>query len=152
MKNKLTSPQQHFIIRRLACYHSPSEIVDAFASEFGIPVTSQQVLGFDPTLQPSTGKRKPQWIELFQLTRAAFINDVSCSQPIHRLMQLERIYWAAYRLGNDVVAMQALEQAAKEGGQSCQPQKPVGSLGGAVPVVASLEDWKRLRPCVPRSD
>jgi hypothetical protein len=155
MKNKLTTQQQHFIIKRLACYYSPSEIIEAFASEFGITLTSQQVQYFDPTLQESRGKLKLQWIELFEQSRAHCIKELSripVSHRVYRLMQLDRICRTAYRAKNYVVAMQALELAAKECGGFYEPAKPVGTSGVKVAVVASLDNWQSQRSTETKPD
>jgi hypothetical protein len=153
MKKKLTTEHQQFIIIQLARFCSPSEVMEMLLDQFGVKVSRQQVSHYDPTTKQSRGTLKPEWIELFDETRADFVNKISSvaiSHRTYRLMQLDRICRAAYRQGNYVVAMLALEQAAKECGGFYERNQSAGTIGGAVSGVVSLEDWKRLRGTLTR--
>jgi hypothetical protein len=77
MKNTLTNEHKHFIIIQLARFCSPSEIVAAMKSEFGVQVSRQQVSHYDPTVNQCKGKLKPEWIELFEQAHANFVKDIS---------------------------------------------------------------------------
>jgi hypothetical protein len=154
MKSKLTTQHKLAIIKQLACLQSPSEVVEALKSEFGVKLSKQQVSHYDPTVKQSRGKLKPEWIELFEQTRADFINEISrvpISHRTYRLMQLDRLYHSAFRAKNYVLAMKVLEQAAKECGGFYDSAKPVGTSSGADSGVVNLEEWKRLRGILTKS-
>jgi hypothetical protein len=148
MKKKLTHEHQVFIVQSLACFMTPTEVVEMLQANFGVKLSRQQVSYYDPTVKQSRGRLNPEWIELFEQTRADFVNEVSqvaISHRAYRLMQLDRICRTAYRQGNYVVAMKALEQAAKECGGFYESNKSAGTISQAVSGVVSLEEWKRLR-------
>jgi hypothetical protein len=148
MKKKLITEHQQFIIIQLARFFTPTEIMEMLQADFGVKISRAAVSHYDPTLQQSRGSLKPEFIELFEQTRADFINEVSqvaISHRAYRLRQLDRICRTAYQQGNYVLAMQALEQAAKECGGFYERNKSAGTISHAVSGVVSLEDWKRLR-------
>jgi hypothetical protein len=149
MKTRLTNQHKQFIVMQLACFCSPSEIVYALESEFGVTVSRQQVAHYDPTVKQSKGKLKPEWIELFDQTRAAFIGDTSkigISHLTYRLMVLDRMLRKAERQNNLWLALKILEQAAKECGGMYVSNRiaSITQSAKARPVVV-LEDWKRER-------
>ncbi|WP_042298974.1 DUF2280 domain-containing protein [Paraburkholderia kururiensis] len=107
-----------FIVRALACYDTPSQVAGAVKEEFGLVVSRQQVEAYDPNKAIGKGLSK-KWREVFQRTREAFLADISqvpIANAAVRLRRIERILVKAETSGNTVVALQALEQAAKEAG------------------------------------
>ena len=148
MKKKLSPEHQAFIVQSLACFMTPTEVVEMLQANYGVKITRAAVSHYDPTLQQSRGTLKPEFIELFEQRRTDFVNEVSkvaISHRAYRLMQLDRICRTACQQGNYVVAMKALEQAAKECGGFYERNKSAGTISSAVSGVVSLEDWKRQR-------
>lgn len=107
---------RRFIVQRLARFDSPSEVAVAVKEEYGLEVSRQRVAHYDPEHGRDVAE---EWIELHAATRAEFIRDVSrvgLAHQVVRLVALDQIYRRAVGKGNDVLALQVLEQAAKERG------------------------------------
>lgn len=115
---KLKENQKAFIVNRLACFETPSDVVKAVKEEYGIEMTRQRVQQYDPT--KSAGKDLSQkWRDLFEATRKRFIEDtteIAISHKAVRLARLQRMADKAEAKGNIPLAAQLLEQAAKEAG------------------------------------
>jgi hypothetical protein len=131
----LTDDVKAFIVQALACYDTPSQVVDAVKEEFGFVVTRPQVQAYDPTKKIGHSLSK-KWRDLFEETRKQFLDDAS-SIPIanqtFRLRALNRMYAKAERQGNVVVAAQIIEQAAKEvGGSFTNRRELTGKDGGPI--------------------
>lgn len=116
----LTSEVKTFITQALACFDSPSQVAEAVKKEFGITVTRQQCETHDPTKVASKGLGK-KWADLFNETRERFktgAEDIAIANRTYRLRVLGRIAVKAEDMRNYALAMQALEQAAKETGDA----------------------------------
>ena len=105
-----------FIVRGLARYESPSRVAEAVKTVFGIEVNRQQVFSYH-----ARGSRPPaeRWCELFEVTQAAFLADLSAigiAQKAVRLRMLERFANDAEARGQTIRAARFMEQAAKECG------------------------------------
>ena len=105
-----------FIVRGLARYETPSRVAAAVKTVFDIEVSRQQVFTYH-----ARGSRPPaeRWCELFEVTREAFLADlsaISIAQKAVRLRTLERFAQDAEERGNFTRAAGYLEQAAKEVG------------------------------------
>jgi hypothetical protein len=112
---KLTEEQKTFIVRRLACFRSPTEVCLDVEEEFGVQLTRDHVRTYNP-LQVQVSKK---WAVLFEATRKAFVEEVGQEGIAHqsfRLRELADLYRRAKNRKNDVLAAQLLEQAAKEAG------------------------------------
>ncbi|EHV5554576.1 DUF2280 domain-containing protein [Vibrio parahaemolyticus] len=109
-----------FIVQGLACYESPSFLVDTVKVEFGITITPQQVQLYDPT--KAAGKTLSQkWVELFNTTRKRFqevVSDIPIANKAYRLKVLDRMAVKAEAIKNYNLASQIIEQAAKECGDA----------------------------------
>ena len=109
-----------FIIQSLACYDTPSQVVEAVQKEFGINITRQQAESHDPT--KASGKTlAKKWIELFNATRERFLNEISdipIANKAYRLRVLQRMSINAENMKNIGMTAQLLEQAAKEVGEA----------------------------------
>ncbi|MCQ9090566.1 DUF2280 domain-containing protein [Vibrio alginolyticus] len=109
-----------FIVQGLACYESPSFLVDAVKVEFGITITPQQVQLYDPT--KAAGKALSQkWVDLFNVTRTHFqevISDIPIANKAYRLRVLDRMASKVEKMKNYNLAAQIIEQAAKECGDA----------------------------------
>ncbi|QTO19912.1 DUF2280 domain-containing protein [Burkholderia seminalis] len=115
---RLSDEAKSLIVRRLACYDTPKQVVDAVKEEFGIDVSRQQCAAYDPTKHAgrSLGEK---WRVVFEETRRSFLVDAAQVPIAHmsvRLRRIERILVEAEKRGNAVLVLQALEQAAKEMG------------------------------------
>jgi hypothetical protein len=134
----LSKAVQRFIVQQLACFESPSEVVEAVKAEFSVTVTRQAVEHYDPT-KGGEGKRlAKEHEELFQATRDRFtskIDALAISHKAYRLSQLGQIMRKAKLARNWFLAAQMLEQAAKEmGGIYTNRREHSGPNGGAIPL------------------
>ena len=109
-----------FIVRGLATYMTPSEVVDAVKQEFdGLEVTRQQVSKYDPD-KASGINLSDKWKQLFVKHRKDFNNEID-SIPIankaYRLTMLDNMVRDAFESKNRPLVAKLLEQAAKEVGE-----------------------------------
>lgn len=113
---KLTDTQREWIVDRIACYDTPSQIADAFKDEFGFVITRQQVEEYDPE------KRSPakKWVALHGAIRKRLLDEKAALPISHRnwrLRELEDMARRAKKQKNYKLAAELLEQAAKEQGE-----------------------------------
>jgi len=152
---RLTSEVKTYITQALACFDSPSQVAEAVKKEFGITVSRQQCESHDPTKVTSKGLGK-KWVDLFYETRERFkgeTENIAIANRAYRLRSLGRIAQKAEDMRNLALAMQALEQAAKEMGDAYvnrrldQPgsRPPGGEAGDAEPGDMTADEYV-LRP------
>lgn len=138
-RQKLTVALQTYVVQRLACFDSPSEIAAAIRKESGIEITPQSVEAYDPTKKAGTNLAQ-RWRSMFEEARKAFLDDVSGIAIAHkavRLRRLDQMEASARGKGNMDMASKLLEQAAKEVGNSYTNRRELsGPGGGAIPVQA----------------
>ncbi len=72
----LTDDVKAFIVQALACFDTPSQVVDAVREEFGAEVSRMQVQSYDPTKKAARGLSK-KWVELFEATRKRFLEETA---------------------------------------------------------------------------
>ncbi|WP_337047094.1 DUF2280 domain-containing protein [Serratia liquefaciens] len=109
-----------FIIQSLACFDTPSLVVESVQKEFGLKITRQQVESHDPTKVSGKTLAK-KWIELFHVTRERFqteISDIPIANKAYRLRVLDRMATRTESMKNYALAAQIVEQAAKECGDA----------------------------------
>jgi len=114
LKNEVKS----FIVQALACFDTPSQVVETVKNEFGVVVTRQQVETHDPTKAAGKGLAI-RWQTLFHDTRERFREetaDIPIANRAFRLRAMNRFVEKAETMKNIGLAMQILEQAAKEAG------------------------------------
>lgn len=119
-RGKLTAELQTYVVQRLACFDSPSEIAATLRRDQGIEITPQSIECYDPTKQAGR-TLKEEWRALFGATRKAFLEDTAEIGIAHRsvrLRKLDRMASAAEGKGNIVLAAALMEQAAKEMGNT----------------------------------
>ena len=107
-----------FIVQALACFDTPSQVVETVKNEFGVVVTRQQVETHDPTKAAGKGLAA-RWQTLFHDTRKRFREetaDIPIANRAFRLRAMNRFVEKAETMKNIGLAMQILEQAAKEAG------------------------------------
>lgn len=135
-----------FIIQQLACFDSPSQIVESVKKEFGVEITRQQVASHDPTKAAGNGLAQ-KWVDLFNTTRKRFqteITDIPIANKAYRLRTLDRMMSKAEGMKNMALAATLIEQAAKECGdaytnrQKVEHTSPDGSMTPKPTVIQLL--------------
>jgi len=135
-----------FIVQALACFDTPSQVVESVQKEFDIKITRQQVESHDPN--KASGKAlAAKWVELFNNTRARFqteIADIPIANKAYRLRILDRMMTKAESMRNMALAATLIEQAAKECGdaytnrQKVEHSSPDGSMTPKPTVIQLL--------------
>ncbi|HGH5788407.1 DUF2280 domain-containing protein [Klebsiella pneumoniae] len=132
-----------FIVQSVACFDTPSQVVESVLKEFGIQITRQQVEQNDPTKVSGKGLAK-KWVDMFNATRDRFLNEISdipIANKAYRLRALDRMMTKAEGMRNMALAASLMEQAAKECGDAYTNKQKVEHSGGvAVSSVASVMD------------
>jgi hypothetical protein len=117
----LKDQHKRFILERLACYDSPSEVRDALEEALGVRAELDQIVYYDATTGTGRQKLGRKWKEYFEAVRKRFVEDSSQIPIAHknfRLRQLEKMARKAHELKNYVLVKDLLEQAAKEMGEA----------------------------------
>jgi hypothetical protein len=110
---KLTVAIQRFIVTRLACHDTHSQVAVAVKEEFQVDVTRQQVYHYDPEREDAIKK----WKSLFDAERVKFNALPSPgSQKSVRIRRLTRMAERAEANRNYKLAASLYEQIAKEEG------------------------------------
>ena len=130
LKNEVKS----FIVQALACFDTPSQVVEAVKNEYGVVVSRQQVETHDPTKSAGKGLAS-KWVTLFNDTRKRFREEtaeIPIANRAFRLRGLGRMAEKAETMRNLALTAQLYEQAAKEVGdvyvnRRIEPEKPLGS-------------------------
>jgi hypothetical protein len=107
-----------FVVQALACFDTPSQVVASVKETFGIDVTRQQCEAYDPTKYVGRSLNQ-KWKTLFEDTRARFREEtaeIPIANRAFRLRAMNRFVEKAETMKNIGLAMQILEQAAKEVG------------------------------------
>ncbi|WP_447902447.1 DUF2280 domain-containing protein [Pseudomonas serbica] len=114
LKNEVKS----FIVQALACFDTPSQVVESVKTEYGLVVSRQQVETHDPTKKAGKGLAA-KWATLFHDTRKRFREEtaeIPIANRAYRLRTLGRMAEKAESMKNMALTAQLLEQAAKEVG------------------------------------
>ena len=139
-KGTLKDEVKTFIVQSLACFDTPSVVVDAVRKEFGATITRQSVEGYDPTKKAGSNLAE-KWRLLFVETRKTFLEDtasIAISHRAVRLRALQRMADKAENSGNMVLASSLLKQAAEEvGGSYTNRRELTGKDGKDLPVPVS---------------
>lgn len=120
-----------FIVQSVACFDTPSQVVESVLKEFGVQITRQQVEQNDPTKISGKGLAQ-KWVDLFNRTRDRFLNEISdipIANKAYRLRVLQRMSTTAEGMKNLGMTAQLLEQAAKEVGDAYTNKLKVESTG-----------------------
>ncbi|MBS4090683.1 DUF2280 domain-containing protein [Pseudomonas rustica] len=107
-----------FIVQALACFDTPTQVSQAVKQEFEIEITRQQVEQHDPTKRAGVNLAA-KWQTLFHDTRKRFREEtaeIPIANRAYRLRAMNRFVERAEGMKNIGLAMQILEQAAKEVG------------------------------------
>ncbi|MEV8978810.1 DUF2280 domain-containing protein [Klebsiella pneumoniae] len=140
-----------FIVQELACFDTPSQIVESVQKEFKVQVTRQQVASHDPTKVAGKGLAQ-KWVDLFNRTRDRFLNEISdipIANKAYRLRVLNRMAINAESMKNYGMTAQLLEQAAKDVGDVYTNKQKVEQSVVAthnvmpVPSCDNVDDWEK---------
>jgi hypothetical protein len=149
-----------FIIQRLACFDSPTEVAEAVKEELNIELKRSHVSLYDPT--SVNGEALSQkFKDVFFETREKFLEEVGkipIASQAYRVRALQRSYDFFKQRKNYIAANGVLEQAAKEvGGFYTNKVKLAdadgnafikmmeGFAGGSMPIVSEVEgDYVRV--------
>lgn len=140
-----------FIVQELACFDTPSQIVESVQKEFKVQVTRQQVASHDPTKAAGKGLAK-KWVDLFNELRDRFLNEISdipIANKAYRLRVLDRMATRAEGMKNMALTAALMEQAAKELGDVYTNKQKVEQNVIAthnvmpVPSCDNVDDWEK---------
>lgn len=142
----LSSEVKAFIVQALACFDTPAQVAASVREEFGIEVSRQQCESHDPTKSAGRDLAK-RWRTLFEDTRARFREEtaeIPIANRAYRLRALGRMTEKVEGMRNYGLALQILEQAAKEVGdvyvnRKIEPDKPLGSQADQQHAVAEYK-------------
>lgn len=129
----LSAEARAFIVQSLACFDSPTVVVEAVRKEFGVEITKQSVEAYDPTKRAGR-KLAVQWREIFDAARKSFLEDTAAIAISHRsvrLRALQRMAHKAEEMKNLPLAATLYEQAAKEVGDAYTNRREITGKGGA---------------------
>lgn len=140
-----------YIVQSLACFDTPSQVVESVQVEFKVRITRQQVESYDPT--KASGKALARrWVDMFNATRARFqseIADIPIANKAYRLRVLDRMATRAENMKNLAMTAQLIEQAAKECGDAYTNKQKVehtGANGGPIESTTLTKDeYKKAR-------
>lgn len=140
-----------FIVQSLACFDTPSRVVESVKKEFGLSITRQQVESHDPTKANGRGLAQ-KWVDMFNATRERFqneISDIPIANKAYRLRVLDRMATRAEGMKNLALTAEIIEQAAKECGDAYTNKHKFehsGPNGGAIQTITmSKEEYKSAR-------
>ncbi|MGC5702978.1 DUF2280 domain-containing protein [Pseudomonas sp. NFXW11] len=109
---------KRFIVQALACFDTPTQVVQAVKETFGLDVTRQQCELYDPTKYAGRDLGV-KWRTVFEDTRKRFREDtadIPIANRAFRLRGLARMAEKAESMRNLALTAQLYEQAAKECG------------------------------------
>ena len=109
-----------FVVQCLAAFDTPTQVVDAVKTEYGVQMTPQAVQSYDPTKYAGRNL-KPKWRNIFEASRKSFLEDVNAipiANKAARLRALNRMAQKAEGMKNIGLASKLMEQAAREMGNA----------------------------------
>ena len=140
-----------FIVQSLACFDTPSQVVELVKKEFGLSITRQQVESHDPTKANGRGLAQ-KWVDMFNATRERFkneISDIPIANKAYRLRVLYRMATRAEGMKNLALTAEIIEQATKKCGDAYTNKHKFehsGPNGGAIQTITmSKEEYKSAR-------
>lgn len=140
-----------FIVQSLACFDTPSQVVESVKKEFGLAIPRQQVESHDPTKANGKGLAQ-KWVDMFNATRERFqseISDIPIANKAYRLRVLDRMATRAEGMKNLALTAEIIEQASKECGDAYTNRHKFehsGPNGGAIQTITmSKDEYKSAR-------
>lgn len=138
----LTEDAKRHIVQALACFDTPTQVVESVKEEFGVDVPRNQVAQYDPTKVSGRSLSK-KWRVMFEDTRKRFreeVAEIPIASRAFRLRAIARMATQAEKSRNIALAVQMIEQAAKEVGDVYvnrrldAPRPPPGTQEGGIPA------------------
>ena len=140
-----------FIVQSLACFDTPSQVVESVKKEFGLAIPRQQVESHDPTKANVKGLAQ-KCVDMFNATRERFqseVADIPIANKAYRLRVLDRMATRAEGMKNLALTAEIIEQAAKECGDAYTNRHKFehsGPNGGAIQTITmSKDEYKSAR-------
>jgi hypothetical protein len=144
-----------FIVQRLACWDTPSQVSASVKDEFGIDLPRQNIHVYDPTVKAGANLSL-KLRTLFEETRETFTTETASIGIAHksvRLRALDRMAKVAEGRGNILGAAQLLEQAAKEcGGSFTNKHELTGPNGIPLAAPTATIVFGSAPPAAPASE
>jgi hypothetical protein len=112
----LASGVKKFIVRCCACGDTPGEIAKKVAEEFGLTVSPQTCMKYDPRTVSGSNLSAPLR-ELFRVTREKFLNELEAIDGAHReirMRRLDALYTKAVETGQLKTAAAILAEQRKQ--------------------------------------
>lgn len=112
-----TAVKMH-ILTALACFDSPTQVAASVKQQFGLELSRQRIEAWHPE-RVAGARLDAAWREVFYATRARLaveLDDIPIAHKSYRLRQLDRMATRSEEMGNLGLAVQLIEQAAKEAG------------------------------------
>lgn len=129
----LANKHKSFIVIRLACYDSSTEIQQEFEELYGFKPDMNQIAYYNPDNILSSQRLAQKWRDLFNDTRARFkeeVQNIPIANQAYRLKKLQKNMEHLERVRNYKAANETIEQAAKEvGGSYTNKREHSGTLG-----------------------
>lgn len=110
------------ILQGLACFDTPEQVAASVKVNFGLVLSRQRIEAWHPERRAGAQLGK-HWRAMFYETRAkllAELDDIPIACRSYRLKVLQRVAEKAEAAGNLPLAMQVLEQAAREVGSEAK--------------------------------
>ncbi|MGV3619110.1 MAG: DUF2280 domain-containing protein [Fimbriimonas sp.] len=140
-----------FIVERLACYDSPTDVVKAVKAELGIDVSRQQVWYYDASHPLTRQRMSEDLVAVFDMVRENFNADLGAIPIANTAYRLRKLQQLVDGLLDGTLKVPApliaslLEQAAKErGGAFTNRRELTGAGGGPIKTEASPYDLSKL--------
>ena len=145
-KSDLKIQHKRFIVKLLAVYESPSEIIASVKEKFDVTVTRQQLQHYDPTTVAGADLSE-ELKKLFTDTRKAFDDAeiVPLSKQVVRMKKLSGYVEKFENMGNYGKAAEIIEQIAKDEGGAFTNRREISGRDGQ-PIAMhqmTVADWKK---------
>lgn len=130
----LKPQHKEFIVKKLATFEKPSEVVSRVKEEYSVEVSRQQINYYNPESTQGSRQLSSKWKQLFSRTREKFIEgaiQVPINHKMYRMQQLQKLYDKYWEMKNYGGCERVLEQAAKEMG---------GAYGSMLDKMAEMGD------------
>lgn len=143
-KERLPAVVQRFIVRHLARFETPTDVVRAVREEFKRVITKQGVQYYDPAKRASEQGLSEQLTDLFWETREKFLEDEAANLRSlkYRLGVRALMINKSLAKGNYPLVDALLVNAAKDEGGAFTNRRELTGRDGA-PIALSVEDRRR---------
>lgn len=147
-KKQLSEDVKRFIVKSLAVFESPSDVMLSVKEKFKVSITRAGIQTYDPT--KVAGEDLSEDLKtLFFETRKNFEETeiIPLSKKIYRIKKLAKFVENAESLGNDVAAAAYLEQIAKEEGGMFTNKREISGAGGeslAQPIADAMNQFASM--------